>query len=232
MRARSKTLRKKMFEFMAANYRPWGKVTEDAHDSPYTDESEGVTDDLSWDDSGLSLGFHYGAGLIGWERPYIYAITRWMAIQVGKRMTRFSTDVVALNVFKEPVPYILYDGYEPWPVLVVATDAEAEALPKDHRWLAVDKYCIKMGRERKLGYTRDALGPFFDKDLSKKWRAAIDAYGKKQGECPEDGPAREEWLLGYENTQAHVLRHEIARELKRMRTEMKRLDDMWQQLNP
>ena len=98
----------RMLAFLGKHYRKWSDVTGVGESI----SSGNPTDDLSYDSSTKSLGFDYASHCQGWEQAYIYSMTRWMAIRIGQRKTRFKQDTVNPNVFPDPVPFIVYDGFE------------------------------------------------------------------------------------------------------------------------
>lgn len=94
-----------MRSFLLSEYRSWGSVIEDPELEmqavPLTQHSKG------------EIGFEYDL-MSGPEREYHYAIMRWVALQVGKRRSRFRTFSATLS---EPVSYLIFNGQETHPVL-------------------------------------------------------------------------------------------------------------------
>ena len=89
---------------------------------------------LSYDRHKLSIGFDYNA--CDPERSYIFAVTRWMSLQIGKHWKHKSLP---------EVPTILYDGGhsadDRWPVLVKST--WSKKAPKDWDWCLTDSIGFK-----------------------------------------------------------------------------------------
>lgn len=117
---RSRKAQAKMLAFLEKHYRPWLKIAEgtDVSVEPGYDNSHYflTESDLSYDHGKLRIGFDYSSWM-GHERHYIYSVLRWIAIKVGRQ--RLLNDTVAFYGENTPrVPYIVYDGYEAWPVLV------------------------------------------------------------------------------------------------------------------
>lgn len=104
--ARSHRLKEAMLDFMSRLYVPWSTLTEedrpDCFSGPLADPSKPL------------VGFNYEP-TSGPEREYHFAIARWMALQIGKRRSKFRFD--GLN-FTSPVPYVVFDGIELCPVLL------------------------------------------------------------------------------------------------------------------
>jgi len=88
-------LQKKMMEFMEKNYRAPHVIFGVEND--YSRLALGK--DLSYDHCKLAIGFDYNA--CEPERDYIFAVVRWMALQIGKR--RFVKGLGG-------VPVYYYDG--------------------------------------------------------------------------------------------------------------------------
>ncbi len=68
-----------------------------------------LTDDLSYDQSKLKIGFDYSNSQNFYGR-YRLSVLRWMALRVGRK--------VRLEGYSEPIPYYRFDGYAPVPVLL------------------------------------------------------------------------------------------------------------------
>lgn len=101
-----------MYEFLLERYRSWSQVLDertldDAFQGPFLDE------DLGLPFKGC-IGFDYDPVVSSPEREYHFAITRWMAIQIGKRRSKFRNEGLD---FPKPVSFVLY-GDEPIPILV------------------------------------------------------------------------------------------------------------------
>ena len=117
--ARSHRLKSEMYEFLQRLYRPWSEIVsvfseDDEDDIQDLFEGPFIDGDLVSAQGKCLIGFDYHP-THGPEREYHYALTRWMAIQIGKRRRRFRSDDLTL---KRPVPYYVYDGFEAMPILL------------------------------------------------------------------------------------------------------------------
>lgn len=111
---RSRRLKDEMQDFLVGAYKPWSELSGDGATSHF----QGPLIDDQLDVPGrCCIGFDYEAPTTGAEREFHFALVRWIALQVGKRRTRFRTDDLT---FKAPVPYVVYDGHETEPVLLQA----------------------------------------------------------------------------------------------------------------
>lgn len=109
---RSPRLKEEMHEFLIRQYKPWSELV-DGEDIP--DHFQGPYIDDQLDTPGkCCIGFDYQP-VTGAEREYHFSLIRWMAIQIGKRRSKFRGEALVLVT---PVPYVLYDGIELSPVLV------------------------------------------------------------------------------------------------------------------
>src|SRR5690349_4830227 len=111
-RVKSKDKAERMIRFVAKNYRPWSSVLGKGKSISASE----VTDDLSYDSAKTALGFDYASHLNGWERIYVYSALRWICLKIGVRKRRFKSDAVTPNIFEKAVPFMVYDGYESWPI--------------------------------------------------------------------------------------------------------------------
>jgi hypothetical protein len=141
-----------MMAFFDKEYLSYGEVFGVAG-APYTSPP---TTDLSYNHKPLAIGIDYG-GISGLERLYVYTLVRWMALKIGKKR----------RVFREPsfrsaspVPYMLYDESDTWPVL----DQPKNAGPANVGWCCVDKYGVLRTLHEK---TMRDLGLFDDIDVTK-----------------------------------------------------------------
>jgi hypothetical protein len=103
----SEAVKQELLAFFSKHYRKW---TDVRYDGKYSNYLDGPTDDLDYDHGPCRIGFNYNAS--GGEREYGFSVCRWMALHVGKR--RDFLDLKGLG----PVPYVVYDGHERFPVLV------------------------------------------------------------------------------------------------------------------
>jgi hypothetical protein len=215
IRTRNQDLRKKMCGFMGEHFRSWPQIA----DLKYSSSASKPGLDLNYDSSKSALGVDYQSTLHGWDREYIYALTRWMAIRIGQVKTKFAKDVVTPNVFKKPVPFIVYDGYESWPLIVI-TEKQAAKLSKELQWCACDSLGLRSG-EHEMRYVEHTNGAF-DPKISKKAVAVVGPY-------PETGD-RHAWRERYLKALFPYVKDEIETNVGLMRTEFKRLDKLWKAL--
>lgn len=215
--------RAKMLAFMAKNYRRWSEVFPEGRKSESAGDPSGDFARRRKD-----IGFEYAAHLYGWERIFVYSVLRWMALKVGDKKARFSKDEITPNVFKKPMPYMTYDGYAHWPIIVCASEKAALKLPDTQVWCAMDKYGLYIS-----GHTSESLVNcaceelMFDPKYDKKFSAA---FLKNGG--PPQGPARTDksfaaWRKKHLAIKARLSKPVIARVLPKMRDELKRLDKLW-----
>jgi hypothetical protein len=224
IRARNPKLRKKMVKFMAKNFRNWSDVLGEG-DSISSRPGLGVEGTLDYDRAKDAVGFDYASHCHGWESCLIYSATRWMAIKIGKTKSRFQKDAVTPNIFDKPVPFMVYDGYQAWPIIVVRDLKEAMRLPKTARWCATDKLGVYIGPEVNRILTTYAERVFFDKKLS-------EAMGRETGKLlknrPTGGKEYDEWRERYEAVKVKFMKPEIDEMLPLVRKEIARLDALWE----
>lgn len=131
----------RMLAFLEKNFRHWQDVcggregTQRFYRGPLPDG------ELSYDKGPCRIGFDFNAG--DYEREYIFAVCRWMALKVGR------VDVVETSCCRLKYPVIVYDGDDgqteedgtrppAWPVIrVEPNDGD---LPEEHAWCAVDRW--------------------------------------------------------------------------------------------
>jgi hypothetical protein len=98
IRCRSDKLKKKMKKFLKKNYQYPDKLLNFTGSSDFSDK-------LYYDHTKTALGFNYhpcGEA----EHHYIYSVTKWMAIKIGKK-----------RKFKEGTfHYYVFDGFEACPL--------------------------------------------------------------------------------------------------------------------
>jgi len=108
-----------MFEFLFNNFRHWDDLRH--RESRYY-RGPSVNGDLDYDKGPCRIGFDFSTS--GFEREYIFAVCRWMALKVG-RVDTFPTK--CRPEVKGAHPVIAYDGDEatragdgdgPWPVIL------------------------------------------------------------------------------------------------------------------
>ena len=137
IRCRSPKLKEKMIAFMEQHYQLPGQVFNVGGSSRFSD-------DLDYDHAKSALGFDYGA-CPDPERHYIFTVTKWMALKIGRRAW--------VKDLKEYVPYIAYDGYETCPIL--PESLWQEKVPKSLRWAITDNIGYKPMQD---SFVSDAQG--------------------------------------------------------------------------
>ena len=203
-----------MRDFLEANYRRYSTVVGRNVDH---DRAHLPTEDLSYDHGRLALGLDYQSGLGDWEREYVYDFCRWMAIRVGKTKAAFPKLSPKVPPFPEPVPYIIYDGDDPWPVLVGTTEENVKRDPKTW-WCCSDIYGVHNGPKAHLDLVRNVMMEFF-----KEFGAAQEKVGPWPDERTD---------LHDEKIRAELLKNpkvgaSIEGHLKPIRDELARLAKLW-----
>jgi len=216
-RARTAALKEQMLAFLREHYRCWPQVTgEDEKHWWYNSSPPKGSPDLSYDSAKLALGFDH-SGLHGWERFYLYTVSRWIALKVGRRKRRFSE--VTPQELPEPVSYMTYDGDTHWPV-IVRTVEEAVNLPKGQRWCATDPLGLPTGPRRYPRASSYALEALLDvKELDQVF-GAIQA---DLAELPKGGDR----IKLHEDIRFKHLKPKVMEGFAQVRAEMERLDQLW-----
>jgi hypothetical protein len=116
-----------MLEFLSDFYLPWTEIQECASCSlgPLNEQYLGTGKCL--------IGFDYSMSSLV-EREYVCTITRWMALQIGRRKSRFRG-----GTLERPVPYYVYDSNEARPIL------GPEWVDSGFPWGLYDNYGIRLG---------------------------------------------------------------------------------------
>lgn len=123
-----------MANFLADTYRPWAEIASEN----VTAQFVGPTDELEYAYSKCQLGFNYLVSG-GAEREYVYAIVRWVALQVGRNRRKFD-----MGDLPKPVPYYVYDRGEVVPVLL---NEDWPSPSRTFRPYLVDQYGLPLGEE-------------------------------------------------------------------------------------
>jgi hypothetical protein len=221
IRVSNPKLRKKMLAFMGEHYRKWSDVIGKGE----TISSGNPTDDLSYDSSSKALGFDYASHCSGWESCFIYSMTRWMALKIGDHKSKIKREGEKTWVFPKPVPYMVYDGFESWPILVVASLKGALRLPKDKQWCAMDKCGVYIAPEVNHILTHHCSDIFGSPAYDKMMKAM--AKLKRPEHNPDDSTAYDAWMEKREAVKVKYMRPEIDRMLPKVRAEIHRLDKLW-----
>ena len=223
---KSSALRQKMLDFMEANYHRWSVVCG-KDPSEWSGSSRGPTDDISYGKTETSIGFDYGP-MHGFERDYIYSVLRWMAIKVGDRKPVMHTDEDGNGptepvTFPEPIPYYKYDCDSYFTPILVVTEEQEAALPKDHHHWAVDEWGVRVGPTSIDHQIGSCSGVFFGPTS-----ANILAESKILGPAPkEDGEARDSWMALHQAIYLKYLKPELDENIALIRQEIQRLDQLW-----
>lgn len=136
------------YAFLLEYFRPWSEVVAQ-------DAGLKVDPDYDWTrflqrDGGLDydrgkhrVGFNYGVAdeFVG---EYAYTALRFCALRWGRKRKLEGSVGSA-----EPVPYIVYDGYQAWPVL--PRSKWEDRASKDARWCLVDALGLKLFRRPWIG---------------------------------------------------------------------------------
>jgi len=211
IRPRSKKLRDKLLTFMRAHYRSWPVLSTGKEGDCY---AGAPTDDPSYDHGKFILGLDYGV-CSGWEREYAFTLVRWMALRIGTNRRAFSNGI-HLEV---PTPFMVYDGYETWPILV-GTKTENRRRPAKLHWCCTDDLGIHNGPNALADLVQHEM--FSHKNHTKAFKKAI----AKVGPCPEKGD-RFAWKNRLNNAYLPFVQPELDRHLGFIRDELKRLTSLW-----
>lgn len=205
-------LQQKMLAFMEKEYRPHWQIRGLKN---YTDcYSSPPRVDLDYFQGKCIIGMDYNAG--GFERGYVFTLARWMALKVAKTRRTFDDPEV---IFEKPVPYVVYDGCDSWPVLV----KPLSAVPKIIRWCCVDRYGMKLSITQADDYVFELLPDV--KAFEEAHQKACEKHGVKPNS-----------LISFvtreriRDTRLRLLWPEVKKGLAPMRAEMKRLDQAWAKL--
>jgi hypothetical protein len=215
IRARSKKLQKQMTDFLAVNFRSWSEVI--GKGERFYNVSP-PNDDLDYDSAKNVVGFNYSCSS-GWERFYTSTMCRWLALKVGTRKSRFAKDVIEPNVLPEPAPFMVYDGYQAWPV-IVATVKEARKLPIGQRCWATSPLGLPTGPERFEEVAFYAAENDIGTDV-------FETFQKELVKADIDNLPHEERVKTHQRIMAKCFKPQITKGLKTVETEIRRLDKAW-----
>lgn len=219
IRAKSSKLQQQMLAFMREHYRNWPTIEGRPEGNAYMGSP---SDDLWYDGSKRVVGLNYGP-ISGWERIYAYVIVRWMALKIGTLRSTFKG--VQPSKTSKPVPYMVYDGDESWPILVVTTPKQLDRIPKTYRWCAF----TPLGLYAELtSYMSSDVVIWLAEDTNKMFKE-VDA---KIGEAPKgEGPQRQArfdaWVKRRHRLMLPYCRKKLKAGVKLLETEMQRLDNLW-----
>lgn len=170
------------------------------------------------------LAIEYSSCLHGEDRVLVYSIARWMALKIGALKGRYDKESVNPNKFDTPVPYVVYDGCESWPIFAFSSEAEAmEALPESIWWCATDKLGVYLGEKTSKALVIAASeAVFFSKERSVAFHEEL---AKKAGAMPEK--SRDGWLKKRETILARHCAPDIRKMINKIRKEVDQLDKLW-----
>ena len=211
IRVSSVKKRAKMLAFMANNYCRWNLVWGKGESI----SAGNITTDLDYDTSAkTALGFNYKSHLRGWERVYVYDVLFWMALKVGNRKSRFKDGADKPFVSPTPLPYVVYDGCDVWPVLSCASETTIKKLPGAKTWSVVDQFGVEYP-STSLTY---ACTPT---------KALLEALSKIPRPKKSSGPSWEAWSRKWQATMFKFMLPEMKRMNSVIRKELMRLDQLW-----
>jgi hypothetical protein len=140
---KSKKALKEMMGFLDEHYRAWDKIIEPFKDDltagrgimpmvTFETRLRGPATEGAYDHGATRIVFDYGAGFSDGERYWMYNLCYWMAQRVGRRrpFKKKAPDCGA-------VPYVVYDGYEAWPVLEKSEFGDKVG---DSEWIVEDGF--------------------------------------------------------------------------------------------
>jgi hypothetical protein len=225
IRVKSDQCRYKFLKFMQANFRHWSIVCGKEH-SRWHGSASDLTDDISYGKTKTSIGFDYQSGMRGFERDYLYSVVRWMALKVGDRKKRMVVDETdngyMIHQFSEPTPYYIYDGEPVLNPLLVVTEDQAIAFPKNLCQWAIDEWGVRVGPTAVYSRIGSCSG------LIGEHRAAINEELKAIGSHPpEDKAGEEEWFGKRLEVYLKYLSNEMDENVNLIRQEIQRLDRLW-----
>lgn len=191
VQCRDKDTRDKMLKFLRANLRP-GYVLFEGQEFPFllgvesksydptqyprTEKDDPPTPENPEGISGLSyihrqnvIGFDYGC-LNGATREYAFAILRWLAVAVGKRKVPRTGRKLTDPDVTVPVPFIIYDDQEEWPVLKWM-EWEDKA---NKEWLVNEEGWKRLQRMWRAECRPDNQPAPFDEEFARQMESAAD----------------------------------------------------------
>lgn len=128
---------------------------------------------------GLNIKLHKISAYQDLRREVGFSLMHFAAIKVGRRKRHFPKIEPEIPPFIEPVPYVLYDSFEPWPVLAPCHQSAAS---KEAAWCFVDSHGVPYGKAA-YSVLRVSL-PFFHgkdpKDVQRLIRIAGIQSGKPE----------------------------------------------------
>lgn len=184
---KSAKARDQMMAFLDRHYRPWAQVISPFRDAlssgrgvapsvTFDTRARGPSaEDLAYDHGACKIDFDYGAGFSDAERYWMYNFCYWMAQRVGRRRV-FPKKAPGCGA----VPYVVYDGYEAWPVLEASR--YADKVGRGSEWLVENGFrgmtsCIeweaRIHEESRRGKAEEHVKEFVDWMTGRKKAARI-----------------------------------------------------------
>lgn len=214
-----------MLDFLHTHYRAWHEVV-----GGYNPENtSGPTNDADYDDAKTFVGFNYSCTW-GWGRFWTTTSCRWIALQVGRRRRSFAKDVISPNVLAEPTPFITYDGYQNWPVIVSSAPTK---LPKGHQWCSTDPLGLINGPDVLKDYAHVAAEMAVSPDQTPQVKAAWDRFMKKVDKLRLDEReasgkiTRDQRIDEHKTLMAECFEVILTDAFAKMRAELQRLQSLW-----
>jgi hypothetical protein len=212
IQAASSKAQQRMLDFMGKEYRPHWQVLN-LKDAPCY--SSPPIHNPSYVSGKTVIGIDFNAA--GFERGYAFALTRWMALRVGKTKRKFEDPKAD---FATPVPYMIYDGSDYWPVLQQPISKVSSSL----QWCCVDRYGMKLDRSGYDDFWLDVSPQEFQNAQARAYHRF--GIGKDwPWKKPSDEPPNIRMRIRKE--QARLLWPEIKKVVAPLRAELKRLDQAW-----
>lgn len=140
---KSKKARDEMMAFLDEHYHSWDQVIEPFKGEltsgqgimpvvTFETRLRGPATEGAYDQGKAKIVFDYGAGFSDAERYWMYNLCYWMVQRVGRRrvFSKMAPDCGA-------VPYVVYDGYQAWPVLEKSKFGDKVG---DSEWIVEDGF--------------------------------------------------------------------------------------------
>ena len=161
---KSQKAKAEMFAFLTEHFVPFYELLPHLYGG-FSQLRGPLDGDFAYDHGKCRIGFDYSV-IQDLERDYVSGLLHWMALRVGRKrklpiFERFSNT-------KAIVPYIVYDGYESWPVRL-ASEWRDKAPPEVRQWRFCDEHGFFVPRKRQLYFTTLTHGRLVFKGYRKIW---------------------------------------------------------------
>lgn len=164
-----------MLSFMDKNYQDVSKLLPDHYTYPAA--SSPTSHHLAYDDGKCRIGFNYST-MDDPERRYIWALLRWMSLQVGRKR---KLEIFYDTGIKKIVPYIVYDGLKAMPVVLVE-EWKNEAPPRDSgSWEMHDELGWRVTENAHANKASRLLGIFSKKRKIKEFQVLREEIKRLDG---------------------------------------------------